>query len=170
MSKLLQTIALLLCTGLSLAEAPADAAALDAKVQQLKQDVLELSEQLSRIEQQLLYPADTHLNLFVSIPVRLEAALESAQLVIDDQRVASHVYTAEENRALQHGGVQRLYTGNVMPGEHRIQVELVVRTPTDERITLQDSLRFDKNEQAAFVELQLVSTADQPFDLRFLTE
>ena len=175
MRKLLNIICLLLLVMAGFADAapPAGSSSvetMDARVQTLKQEVLKLSEQLSRIEQQLLYPADTHINVFVSIPAPLEVKLQSALVAIDGERVASHLYDAGENRALQNGGVQRIYTGNVTPGKHLLQFELIAQVSTGDEIHVGDSLSFDKGEQAAFIEVQIVSVDKTGIDLQFQTE
>ncbi len=180
MRKLLHTICLLMLAVASFAEPAAPPAqqtspaatpvAIDARLQSLKQDVLKLSEQLSRIEQQLLYPADTHINIFVSLPAPLDVQLESVRLEMDGKRVASHLYTDSENRALQNGGVQRIYTGNVTPGKHLLQFELVGQAATGGEIRIGDSLSFEKGERAAFVEVQIIAAGDVGIGLQFQTE
>ncbi len=176
MRKLLHTICLLMLAMPAFAEPVAppvqetSPAAMDARLQSLKQDVLKLSEQLSRIEQQLLYPADTHINIFVSLPAPLDAQLESAMLEIDGERVASHLYNDSENRALQNGGVQRIYTGNVTPGKHLLQFELVAHAAAGGEIRIGDSLSFEKSEHAAFIEVQIISAGDAGIGLQFQTE
>ena len=184
MRKLLHTICLLMLAVASFAEpaAPPDhqtspavtpvatPVAIDARLQSLKQDVLKLSEQLSRIEQQLLYPADTHINIFVSLPAPLDVQLESARLKMDGERIASHLYSESENRALQNGGVQRIYTGNVTPGKHLLQFELVAQAATGGEIRVGDSLSFEKGERAAFIEVQIIDAGDAGIGLQFQTE
>ncbi len=180
MRKLLHTICLLMLAVASFAEpaAPqtqqtspaASPVAMDARLQSLKQDVLKLSEQLSRIEQQLLFPADTHINVFVSLPAPLDVQLESARLEMDGERIASHLYSEGENRALQNGGVQRIYTGNVTPGKHLLQFELVAQAATGGEIRIGDSLSFEKGERAAFIEVQIIDAGDAGIGLQFQTE
>ena len=46
------------------------------------------------------------------------------QIQIDGQPVAHYIYSFKELEALQKGGVQRIYTGNIATGEHEIEVSL----------------------------------------------
>ena len=43
---------------------------------------------------------------------------------IDGEPVATHIYSFKELEALQKGGVQRIYTGNIASGEHRLDVAI----------------------------------------------
>jgi len=44
---------------------------------------------------------------------------------LDGKPVANHIYTFKELQALQKGGVQRIYTGNIMTGNHDLQVSVI---------------------------------------------
>lgn len=95
---------------------------LDEQVQELKSDVLSIAEELSRLEEKLLYPSGTQVAVFVALvegePIRLDAV----RLQIDGQLVAHYIYSSKELEALRKGGVQRIYVGNVATGEHTLEV------------------------------------------------
>jgi hypothetical protein len=55
--------------------------------------------------------------------------LDSIQLKLDEKIVAQHLYTFRELEALQQGGVQRLYTGNIKTGEHALVVSYIGKAP-----------------------------------------
>lgn len=95
---------------------------LDQQVQEIKGEVLAIAAELDNLEERLLYPSDTQVAIFVALDADL--ALDSARVSIDGEPVSHHVYTYKEVEALGKGGVQRIYTGNVATGEHRIEVEL----------------------------------------------
>ena len=97
---------------------------LDEQVQEVKSDVLAIAAELSNLEEQLLYPSNTQIAVFVSIEAGHEVALDSAQISIDGELVAQHIYSFKELEALQKGGVQRIYTGNIRTGEHQIEVSV----------------------------------------------
>lgn len=97
---------------------------LDEQVQEVKSDVLAIAAELSNLEEQLLYPSNTQIAVFVSIEEGHEVALDSAQILIDGELVAQHIYSFKELEALQKGGVQRIYTGNIRTGEHQIEVSV----------------------------------------------
>jgi hypothetical protein len=98
---------------------------LDEQVQEIKSDVLRIAAELGRLEERLLYPSNTQLAVFVSLAEGETLRLDSVQIQIDGQPVARHVYSFKEVEALQKGGMQRLYTGNVPTGEHRLDVSIV---------------------------------------------
>ena len=97
---------------------------LDEQVQEIKSDVLAIAAELRQLEEKLLYPSDTQVAVFVSIAEGDPLELDSVRIQIDDQPVAHHIYSFKELEALRRGGVQRIYTGNLQTGEHRIEVSV----------------------------------------------
>jgi len=95
---------------------------LDEQVQDIKSDVLGIASELNRLEERLLYPSDTQVAVFVSMKEGETFRLDSVSVQIDGQPVARHIYSFKELEALQKGGVQRIYTGNVATGDHRLGV------------------------------------------------
>lgn len=98
---------------------------LDEQVQEIKSDVLNIAQELNRLEEKLLYPSNTHLALFVAFASGEAIRLDSVQIQIDGQPVARYVYSHKEVEALQKGGVQRIYTGNVPTGAHQLEVSVM---------------------------------------------
>jgi hypothetical protein len=97
---------------------------LDEQVQEVKSDVLSIAAELARLEERLLYPSNTHLAVFIALAERDTLRLDAVQIQIDGQPVAHSIYSFKELEALQKGGVQRIYTGNVTTGEHQIEVSI----------------------------------------------
>ncbi|MED5239978.1 MAG: hypothetical protein VX379_10415 [Pseudomonadota bacterium] len=95
---------------------------LDEQVQDIKQDVLAISTELLQLEEKLIYPSNTQISVFVSMAADKDQRVDSMAIRVDGEDVMHHVYTHKELEALQEGGVQRLYTGNVRAGEHQIEV------------------------------------------------
>lgn len=100
---------------------------LDEQVQDIKKDVLGIAADLNRLEEKLLYPSDTQLSLFVSLTPGDKFRLDAVEILIDGKPVAYHLYTFKELEALQQGGVQRIYTGNVARGEHELKVNYLAK-------------------------------------------
>ena len=114
--------ALLLTTGL-LAPALAqddEARALDSEVADLKQQVLSLNRELFLLEEELLFPANSQVALFVSMDVGDFFALDSVQVKIDGKEVANYLYSEREVEALIRGGVHRIHVDNLKAGEHEV--------------------------------------------------
>jgi hypothetical protein len=95
---------------------------LDEQVQEIKSDVLSIAEELSRLEEKLLYPSGTQVAIFVALADGDAMRLDAVRLQIDGRLVAHHIYTAKELEALRKGGVQRIYVGNVSTGDHQLEV------------------------------------------------
>lgn len=95
---------------------------LDEQVQEIKSEVLDIAQELSRLEEKLLYPSGTQVAIFVSLAKGDKMRLDAVRLQIDGQLVAHHIYSAKELEALRKGGVQRIYVGNVTTGEHQLEV------------------------------------------------
>jgi len=95
---------------------------LDEQVQEIKSDVLNIAQELNRLEEKLLYPSGTQVAIFISLAKGDQMRLDAVRLQIDGQLVAHHIYSAKELEALRKGGVQRIYVGNVATGDHQLEV------------------------------------------------
>jgi hypothetical protein len=176
MSKLLHRIAAALlalaaCAGVSAqsaapaapaaaASAPAAAAApqvtsLDARIQDAKADVIRLNRDLLVLEEELLFPANTQVALFVSMDVGALFELESVQIKLNDKIVATHLYTPMEVKALHRGGVQRIHVGNLRAGEHSIDAFFTGQGPHTRDYKRATTLKFEKGTDAKYIELRI---------------
>jgi hypothetical protein len=117
---------------------------LDEQVQAIKSDVLAISAELGNLEEKLLFPADTQLAVFVEQTKGEPLEVDSARLTVDGQVVAQHVYAWKELQALAKGGVQRLHTGNVATGSHRLEVTIAGRRHGDEPYEVVKGFDFSK--------------------------
>lgn len=128
---------------------------LDEQVQEVKSDVLGIATELDRLEERLLYPSNTQVAVFVSVAAGETFRLDSVQIQIDGQPVARHVYSFKELEALQKGGVQRIYTGNVSTGAHRIEVSVAGKSSSGKDFSGSESFGFDKGAQPELVGITL---------------
>lgn len=167
LKKLLTTLALLLCSGLPAwaqapepAPAPAAAASsphasLDARTQDLKDQVLRLNRDLLVLEEELLFPASTQVALFVSMDVGKLFALDSVQIKLDDKLVANYLYTPLEVQALHRGGVQRVFMGNLRAGAHEITAFFTGQGPHERDYKRGTTLNFEKSSEPQYIELRI---------------
>jgi len=150
--------------------APAPApAGLDARVQDLKGDVIRLNRDLLVLEEELLFPANTQVALFVSMDVGRLFELESVQIKLNDKLVANYLYTANEVQALHRGGVQRIYVGNLKAGEHSIDAFFTGRGPHVRDYKRGATLKFDKGTDPKYIELRIsdkTSKLQPEFDVK----
>jgi hypothetical protein len=137
----------------------ADARTLDARVQALKKDVKELNRDLFILEEELLFPSNTQLAVFLSIDVGEYFRLDSVQLKIDDKVVANHLYTKRELGALERGGVQRLYLGNVKSGEHELIAVFNGPGPNNRDYRRATTIKFKKGSGAKYMELKIMDVS-----------
>ncbi|MFC3115685.1 AraC family transcriptional regulator [Cellvibrio fontiphilus] len=139
---------------------PAAWAQTAGQVESLKESVLTLNRDLLILEEELLYPASTQIAVYVSMDLGQYFALDAIKLEINNQLVASELYTDKQTKALFRGGVQRLYIGNLKSGEHEISAFFTGRGPQQDykrgaKITL------TKNQEPVVLELKIVDSTAQ---------
>lgn len=137
------------------APAPAPAATLDTRIQDLKAEVIRLNRDLLVLEEELLFPANTQVAIFVSMDVGKLFELESVQIKLGDQVIATHLYTPREVQALHRGGVQRLHVGNLRAGEHQLVALFTGRGPHERDYKRGATLTFEKATEAKYIELRI---------------
>ena len=135
--------------------APADTRGLDQEIQGLKKDVVDLNKDLFVLEEELLFPANTQVAVFLSMDVGDFFALDSVQLKIDQKEVINYLYTPREVEALLKGGVQRLYVGNLKVGPHELVAFFNGKGPNERDYKRGASLRFEKGVGAKYLELKI---------------
>lgn len=128
---------------------------IDEQVQDIKKDVLVISSELLRLEEKLLYPSNTQVSLFVSLNPGDKFRLDAVEIKIDGKQAAHHIYTFKELEALQRGGVQRIYTGNVRSGDHALEVTMIGKTAGNSEFRESASYKFTKDVGPSLVEIRL---------------
>lgn len=127
---------------------------LDEQVQDIKKDVLGISTELTQLEEKLLYPSNTQVSVFVSMAKGEKFRLDAMHIKIDGKDATHHIYSFKELEALQSGGVQRLYTGNVKAGEHVLDVSLIGKSGSSDYLQ-SGSLKFTKSVEPKLIEITL---------------
>ena len=121
----------------------------------MKKDVVDLNKDLFILEEELLFPANTQVAVFLSMDVGEFFALDSVQLKIDQKEVINYLYTPREVEALLKGGVQRLYVGNLKVGPHELVAFFNGKGPNDRAYKRGASLHFEKAVGAKYLELKI---------------
>jgi hypothetical protein len=137
------------------AAAPADFKTLDQEVQGLKKDVIDLNKDLFVLEEELLFPANTQVALYVSMDVGTFFALDSVTVKIDNKEVKNYLYTAREADALLKGGVQQIYLGNLKVGKHELVAFFTGKGPVERDYKRGATITFDKGVGAKYLELKI---------------
>jgi len=144
-----------LATAGAAAESSPDTRGLDQEIQDLKKDVVDLNKDLFILEEELLFPANTQVAVFLSVEVGQFFGLDSVQLKIDRKEVINYLYTPREVEALLKGGVQRLYLGNLKVGGHELVAFFNGKGPNQRAYKRGASLRFEKGVGAKYLELKI---------------
>jgi hypothetical protein len=159
--------AVLLATYGLAASAANDLQTLDKETQELKSAVLELNRDLFVLEEELLYPANTQVAVFISMDVGEYFALDSVEVTLDGKNVSNYLYTEREVGALHRGGVHKVYIGNLKIGEHELVAIFTGLGPHERDYRRGASLMFDKNIGAKYVELT-ISDREQKLQPEFV--
>ncbi len=136
------------------ASAP-EAATLDGRIQDVKMDVIKINRDLLVLEEELLFPANTQVALFVSMDVGKLFELDSVQVKLDDKVVASYLYTPLEVQALHRGGVQRVFLGNLRTGNHELVAFFTGKGPHERDYKRGATVKFDKGTDPKYIELRI---------------
>jgi hypothetical protein len=134
---------------------PSDFKTLDQEVQGLKKDVIDLNKDLFVLEEELLFPANTQVALYVSMDVGAFFALDSVTVKIDNKEVKNYLYTAREADALLKGGVQQIYLGNLKVGKHELVAFFTGKGPVERAYKRGATINFDKGVGAKYLELKI---------------
>lgn len=134
---------------------PVDGEPVASQVESLKQDVIRLNRDLFILEEDLLFPASTQVAVFLSVSSGQFLKLDAVKLKIDGEVVAAHLYTDRQNRALERGGMQRLFTGNLKAGEHEITAFVEGVGPDNREYKQGATLQVSKSEERLALEIRI---------------
>ncbi len=126
---------------------------LEPKIQALKEEIVELNTLLFKLQEDLLFPEDSSVVVFLSVEGDHYFQLDSVKLSLNDQMVASYLYTEREQSALKKGGIQRLYTGNVRSGEHHFVAVFHGAGPQEVDYKRAETFSFVKEKGPVFIKL-----------------
>jgi len=148
----------------ALAAESSDKPALVDDIQSLKKDVLKLNRDLFILEEDLLFPANIQVSVFLSMDAGLLFDLDSVQLKLNDTVVANHLYTERQLAALKRGGVQRLYIGNLASGTHELVAIFVGKGPNNRDYRRGTTVELNKGSDPLFIELKIADdvSKEQP--------
>jgi hypothetical protein len=134
---------------------PPELKTLDQEVQGLKKDVVDLNKDLFVLQEELLFPANTQVALYISMDVGTFFALDSVTVKIDNKEVKNYLYTAREADALLKGGVQQIYLGNLKVGKHELVAFFTGKGPVERDYRRGATINFDKGVGAKYLELKI---------------
>ena len=121
-----------------------DMRSLDGQVQEIKSDVLDIASELGNLEERLLYPSNTQIALFVSMPANESFRLDAVKIEINGEMATHHIYSFQELEALRKGGVQKVYTGNIVTGDHELRVTMLGKLENGKDFDQSSNFSFNK--------------------------
>ncbi|MFT6906268.1 MAG: hypothetical protein ACJAS1_002933 [Oleiphilaceae bacterium] len=123
------------------------------EVEKIKQEIIKINQDLYRFQESLLYPANTQLAIFLSYAENSAFVLDSIEINLDGQLVASALYRDTEIGALKKGGIQRVYLGSLSDGKHKLSIQFNGQGQNDRYFRRKKILSFLKEEQARYIQL-----------------
>jgi hypothetical protein len=129
------------------------------QLEQLKSQVLQLNRELFILEEDLLFPASTQVALFVSVDTGKFLAIDSVEVKINDKEVAGFLYTKRQREALEQGGIQKLYLGNLKIGQHHITAIFTGIDSDGRMVKRAAEYQFEKSDEALMIELKVMDNS-----------
>jgi len=134
---------------------------LAAEMETLKQALVNLNRDLFILEEDLLFPSSTQIAVYLSMDVGEYFKLDAVELKIDGTLATYYLYTDRQVNALYKGGVQRLFVGNINQGSREITAFFIGTGPENRPYKRAVTLEFDKDDEAATVELKIVDSTSK---------
>jgi hypothetical protein len=142
-------------------QSPVPDSELAAEMETLKQALVNLNRDLFILEEDLLFPSSTQVAVYLSMDVGEYFKLDAVELKIDGKLATHYLYTDRQVDALYKGGVQRLFVGNVNQGTREITAFFIGTGPENRPYKRAVSLEFDKDDEAATIELKIVDSTSK---------
>ena len=132
---------------------------LDQQLQAIKKEALTLNRDLFLLKEELQFPANTQVAVFLSVDVGNFFDLDAVNVQLNGKVVANHLYTEKQLDALKRGGIQKLHLGNLKSGEHELVAVFTGRGPKGRDYRRATSHNFSKSSSAKYLEIKVVDSA-----------
>ena len=123
------------------------------EAEKIKQEIIQINQDLYRFQEALLYPANTQLAIFLSYADNSAFVLDSIEISLDGQLVSSALYGDSEIEALKKGGIQRVFLGSLSDGKHKLSMQFNGQGRNDRYFRRKKILSFVKEEKARYIQL-----------------
>jgi len=134
---------------------------LDTEIQNLKEEILDLNTLLFRLQEDLLFPEDSSVIVFLGIEGANYFTLDSVKLHLDGFMVSSYLYTDREVMALKKGGIQRLYMGHIKSGDHQLVAVFTGKGPQEKDYKRAETITINKDKGSTFLKLIIRDDPDK---------
>ena len=153
-------VGLLLSTNAFSADDQVTASDIEKEINQLHGEATALERDIGLIEKDLLFPPLTRVEVFLSVQAELDFTLKNIVLTLDGDEKSFHIYSAGDITALQMGGLQQFWEGNVALGLHEAQVEFTGVNAKGKRIKQTVKKKFEKTRDGLALEIQVLQGSD----------
>ena len=136
---------------------------LDAEVEQILDDVVNLGADMAVLEEARELSPKTQLLVLVSIDPSAFFQMEAIELKVDGHTAAFHQYSGGEVTALSQGGSHRLFWDNVPAGRHQLTALLMGSVPKDPDFQRESTLMIISGVGRRVVELRVATGKNQAF-------
>lgn len=128
---------------------------LDEQVQDIKQEVLDLSGKLIQLEEKLIYPPKTRISIFLTLAPDKKIPLGAVKIKLDRKEKHTQTVDIQDLDAMQRGGAQRIYNGNIQPGTHVMEVAFMGNSSGDKDNWIKADYAFTKGAGPKIIEVVL---------------
>jgi hypothetical protein len=129
------------------------------EAEELKKELIQLNSELYEFEEDLLYPANTQVGVFLSMSKDSSFILDSIQIRLDDKLVTSFIYQEDEIASLKNGGIQRLYLGSLADGRHKLTAKFNGQGANNQYFRRKKALNFTKEQSTKYILLVVTESA-----------
>lgn len=136
------------------------------QMNQLNTTMAALERDISKLEENLLFPPVTRTKVFLSLAADADFTLRSVSLRLDKREQSFHVYTQQEVDALRLGGIQSLWEGNVALGERHLLATFEGVNRRGENVKGEAALAFEKTLEGRALELQILGGKQTQFNVK----
>ncbi|MDX8386715.1 MAG: hypothetical protein R8M11_09415 [Gallionella sp.] len=127
---------------------------MNQQVEGIKSEILDIANSMIQLDERLIFPEKSRISLFITFTEGDEVSLEKLSVKIDGKEAVIHTYTPSELNALQHGGAQRIYTGNVSGGMHLLEVAAIDSSDEGAAHSFEE-FRFEKSMNPKVIEISI---------------
>ena len=127
--------------------------ALVSEAEQIKKEIIKINQELYKFQEELLYPSNTQLAIFLSYSDKTAFVLDSIEINLDGKLVSSSLYRDTEIDALKKGGIQRIYLGSLSDGKHKLSMQFHGQGQSERYFRRKKILNFTKEEKARYIQL-----------------
>ena len=143
---------------------PKQGQSLDQEIEQLKANLLNLDRDLVLLDDELRYPAQTRISVFLAMDVSRAFSVDEIALSVDHSVVATANFEQAQQQALAMGGVRRLHLGNINRGRHLVHARFTGRGLGGHLVQRETTISVLKDRSPTLLILQIVDvdSSSQP--------